>query len=104
MRNADYESAMSELQKIPNVGPATAEDLIRLGIHSLTDLAGKDYEKLYEKLCRMDGLRYDPCVKDVFRAAIVIADGGPARPWWEYSRLRKSSAARPRSSKLPGKS
>ena len=81
--------AMKELQRIPNIGPSIAQDLIRLKIRSLKDLAGKEPEKLYARLCRMDGVRHDPCLLDVFTAVVKIADGGPARPWWEYSRLRK---------------
>ena len=36
----------------------------------------------------MDGRREDPCLLDTFYAAVDYADGGPARPWWEYSRER----------------
>jgi predicted flap endonuclease-1-like 5' DNA nuclease len=47
---ADNLPALRELRKIPGVGPKIAEDLWRLGIHSLEDLknwqddkAGKGY-------------------------------------------------------------
>ena len=39
----------------------------------------------------MDGQRHDPCLLDTFNAAVDFANGGPARPWWEYSRERLGS-------------
>jgi hypothetical protein len=44
---------------------------------------------LYDRLCLMDGRRYDPCLLDTFCAAVAFVDGAPARPWWEFSRERK---------------
>ena len=83
-------SDTSELRKIPNIGPSIAEDLLRLGIHRLEDLAGRDPVKLYETLCRKDGIRYDICVLDVFTASVAIANGEPPQPWWVFSRKRKA--------------
>lgn len=80
------------LQQIPNVGPATAGDLRRLGITEVAQLAGRDPQALYEELSRLTGVRQDPCVRDVFAAAVDFADGKPARPWWEYSRERLAKA------------
>ncbi len=77
------------LQRIPNVGPAVAGDLMRLGVAGLQDLAGKDPDALYERLCRLDGVRHDPCMRDVFAAIVAQANGEPAQPWWVYSRRRK---------------
>jgi predicted flap endonuclease-1-like 5' DNA nuclease len=39
---------MSDLQKIPGVGPNIAADLEAIGIHSVDDLRGKDPEALYD--------------------------------------------------------
>ena len=52
------------LRAIPNVGPAIAADLIRLGITRLEDMTGRDPEEMYETLCVLDGLRHDPCAED----------------------------------------
>jgi hypothetical protein len=82
----------SELTAIPNVGPAVARMLTRLGISSLDDLRGEDGEELFERLCVHDGARHDPCLLDTFVAVVAYADGGPPRPWWEYSRERKARA------------
>jgi predicted flap endonuclease-1-like 5' DNA nuclease len=81
--------ALVRLQTIPNVGPAVADDLVRLGIRSLDELAKQDPDEMYERLCELDGKRHDPCVRDVFAAITDYARGGEAKPWWEYSRLRK---------------
>ena len=67
------------LRAIPNVGPAIAADLIRLGITRLEDMTGRDPEEMYETLCVLDGLRHDPCVRDVFAAVTAIANGEEAR-------------------------
>jgi hypothetical protein len=66
--------------------------LIRLGVRSEAQLAKRDPRKLYDELSELDGVRVDPCVWDVFEAAVAYARGGPARPWWEYSRIRKARA------------
>lgn len=78
------------LQRIPNVGPAIADDLLRLGITDLGALAGQDSDALYERLCRIDGVRHDPCMRDVLAAVVSYANGEPAQPWWLFSRRRKA--------------
>lgn len=79
-----------ELTTIPNVGPAVAAKLERLGVGGVDDLRGRNGEELFERLCALDGHRHDPCLLDTFVAAVDYADGGPPRPWWEYSRERKA--------------
>ena len=89
MNDDERRAAEVGLREIPNVGPATARDLIVLGILSRADAAGKNPDALYETLCALDGVRHDPCVRDVFAAVVAYADGEPAHPWWVYSRRRK---------------
>ena len=83
----------SELTAIPNVGPAVARKLLALDVNGLDDLRGQDPEALFERLCAQDGRRHDPCLLDTLVAAVAYADGGPARPWWEFSRERKAREA-----------
>ena len=84
------------LRGIPNLGPATAGDLKRLGISELEQLRGRDPDRLYERLCALDGTQHDPCVRDVFAALIDQAAGRPAKPWYHYSRIRKAQPPRRR--------
>jgi hypothetical protein len=90
---AERGEAVARLQKIPNVGPRMAADLIRLGVSSLEDAAGRDPDEMYHELCAIDAKRHDPCVRDVFAAVVSYADGGPARPWWVFTPERKARDA-----------
>lgn len=79
------------LQTIPNVGPAHAEDLRRLGVETPDDLDGREGEDLYERLCDLDGERHDPCVQDVFAAAVHYVETGRELHWSEFSERRKQT-------------
>lgn len=79
----------AELEKLPNVGPRTADDLIRLGVRQVSDLATMDPDEMYERICLLDRQRHDPCVWDVFASVVEYAKGGPPRRWWHYTRIRK---------------
>ena len=87
----DERAVSRTLQQLPNIGPAMADDLMRLGITSADALATRDPDELYAELCALDATTHDPCVLDTFMAAIDAARGLPARPWWEYTPLRKAN-------------
>jgi hypothetical protein len=80
---------VTALEDIPNVGPSLAADLRRIGIRHPRALVGRNPEGLYHALGAATGTRQDPCVLDVFTAAVRFMEGAPARPWWRYSALRK---------------
>lgn len=82
--------ALKRLKRIPNVGPAIARNLIRLGVTRLEDLGGQSPDALYATLCRLDGACPDPCMHDVLTAVVAIADGEPAQPWWAFTPTRKA--------------
>lgn len=82
-------AAITNLEDIPNVGPSIAGSLRRIGVHSPKDLAGKDPYTMYDGLCQATGVRHDPCVIDVFIAAVRFMDGEPSKPWWKYTPERK---------------
>jgi hypothetical protein len=86
------DSALRQLQEIPNVGPAVARRLRAQGFESLEALRGQDPQQLFERACALAGRREDPCLLDTFAAVVAFADGGPARPWWHYSRQRLTAA------------
>lgn len=78
-----------ELRSLPNVGPAVARKLGRLGIERPEDLRGRDPDELFERLCALDGRPHDPCLLDTFVAVVSYADGGPA------ARAAQGQATRP---------
>jgi predicted GIY-YIG superfamily endonuclease len=80
---------VARLEDIPNVGPAVASDLRRLGITTPAELPGRDPYALYDDLCRVTGRRHDPCLLDTFIAAVRFMEGAPKRPWWKYTAERK---------------
>jgi len=82
-------SRLHRLTDLPNIGPACAGDLERLGIHTPAQLAGQDAHDLYERLCVLTGTRQDPCVLDVLVSVTRFMAGEPARPWWHYTAERK---------------
>ncbi len=84
---------LAKLTDLPNIGPAMADDLRRLGIAQPEDLAGCDPYALYERLCALDGQSHDPCVIDVFISAIRFMNGEPARVWWAFTEERKNTLA-----------
>jgi Pathogenicity locus len=61
----EREQAVVRLQEIPNVGPKMAAGLIKLGVTSLEDVAGRDPDEMYYELCAIDAKRHDPCVRDI---------------------------------------
>lgn len=77
------------LTDLPNVGPATAKDFLRLGIRSPEQLVGADPLMLFRQLCEVTGVRHDPCTLDVFMSAVSFMNGGAARAWWEFTAQRK---------------
>ncbi len=72
-----------------HVGPATLADFNVLGITTIGHLAEQDADSLYLRICEETARRHDPCVHDVFAAAIHQARTGEAVNWWDYSAPRK---------------
>ncbi len=82
-------SRLNRLTDLPNIGKASAGDLVLLGIESPEQLVGKDPFELYDRLCHLTELRQDPCVLDVFISVTRFMAGDEPRPWWEYTEERK---------------
>ena|SRR5512135_2258060 len=81
------------LQGLVSIGPAMLRDFKLLGIQTVGQLARRNPEKLYERLCAITGQAQDICCLDVFRAAVAQARD-PLLPveqcsWWYWSRKRK---------------
>jgi hypothetical protein len=93
----------TRLDDIPNVGPAVAADLRRLGIMTPAELLGRDPYAMYDDLCRITGQRHDPCLLDTFIAAVRYMAGEPKKPWWKYTVERKRELAARNPTDHPGK-
>ena len=89
MKTMTSKKAKNPFLGMVNVGPATAEDLRRLGVHSIEELKNCNGQELYDRISAMDGAKHDICVLDTFNAIIDNARTGDTKPWWYYSRLRK---------------
>jgi len=74
---AEVAQDVATLEEIPNVGPAVAADLRRLGITLPGELSGRDPYAMYDDLCRITGQRHDPCLLDTFIAAVRFLEGAP---------------------------
>jgi hypothetical protein len=77
-----------ELEQIPGVGKSIAQDLRRIGITSVSQLKGKDPERLYETLCRFKASPVDRCMLYVLRGAVYYASEKDPEPelleWWNW--------------------
>jgi hypothetical protein len=89
-RDPAQRQAWLAFRELPNIGPAMASDLVRLGLRTLDDLERADPRELYDRISALDGARHDPCVLDTFGAAVHNLRTGEALPWWEFSRRRKA--------------
>ena len=80
---------VTELEELPNVGKALADDLRLIGIDDPKKLVGKNPFELYDKLCRNSGTTHDPCVIDLFMSIVHFMESGESRPWWSFTDDRK---------------
>jgi hypothetical protein len=82
------------LLDLPNIGKASATDLVLLDIHTPQDLIGKCPYAMHAELCIITGVRHDPCVIDVFISVTKFMSGEAAKPWWFYTQERKETQRR----------
>jgi len=84
----------NELLNLMNVGKATLKDFELLGVNSISQLAKCSPDDLYIELQIKTGCKHDPCVWDVFAAAIHEAKTGEKQKWWEWTKVRKQRQSR----------
>jgi len=76
------------LRSIPGVGKVIEKDLISLGIERPGDLIGKDPEKLYLRLCALQGRHVDRCMLYVLRCAVYFVTeqkhDTQLLKWWNW--------------------
>jgi len=83
-----------QLGELISIGPAMLRDFDLLRIRSVAQLARQNPESMYKRLSHLTGQRQDPCVLDVFCAAVAQARNPhlPAEQcqWWYWSKKRKT--------------
>ncbi len=94
MKNPDR-ATVSQLDKLPNIGPAISADLQQIGITHPQQLIGKEPLQLYKSLCIHSGKKQDPCVLDVFMSVVHFMEGGEPLPWWAFTKERKTQQLLP---------
>lgn len=79
---------MNPLMIIPGVGKSIASDLNGIGIYQVADLKDKEPEKLYQQLCKHQGITLDRCLLYVLRCAVYYASNSSYDPellkWWNW--------------------
>jgi Pathogenicity locus len=89
---------LRELQGIPGVGRAIANDLWKLRIRRIADLRGRAPQKLYDDLCQLQGQPIDRCMLYVLRCAVYFASRISHDPellkWWNWKDPTNNSTAR----------
>jgi hypothetical protein len=98
MATKAVQAKVRQFQDLVSVGPAIERDFEMMGIRSVVQLAKQNPTKMYDKLCKLTGQRQDPCVLDVFEAAVAQALNRhlPAEKcqWWYWSKIRKARDGR----------
>ena len=80
---------LTQLEQLPNIGPAIAEKLRRIGKKTPVDIVGRDPVALFKEFETRTGERCDLCLLDVFISAVRYMGGAPKKPWWAYTAERK---------------
>ncbi len=86
--------SLKELQQIPGVGKSIANDLWNIGIQTISDLKGKNPERLYHQSNQYAGAVQDPCLLYVFRCAVYYAETPATKrepeklKWWNWKELQ----------------
>jgi hypothetical protein len=90
---------MRRLVDLRSVGPAMLKDFELLKIRTVDQLAKKDPQRLFLRLCKVTKTKRDPCVLDTFSCAVAQARD-PRLPngmcnWWYWSKRRKARGKSP---------
>lgn len=91
MKKVPDPTQATQLEQIPNIGAAVADDLRGLGIKKPGGLIDKDPYALYVKLCTKTRIYHDPCMLDTFIAATRFMNGEENKSWWAYTEERKQN-------------
>ena len=81
-------AALKEFQTIPGVGKSVAEDFWNLGLRKVANLKRRNPQRLYDALCKLQGVKGDRCMLYVMRCAVYFASTKKPKPdllkWWNW--------------------
>ena len=89
------QQAIKDLSTIPGIGKSLATDLWNINIRSVSELRGKDPEKLYDLSNAFAGVVQDRCVLYTFRCAVYYAETprelqeAEKLKWWNWKDQRR---------------
>jgi Pathogenicity locus len=89
-----HSSALSELEKLPNIGAAIATDLRAIGITQAQQIAQGDALKIYFSLAAQMGKRHDPCVLYTLLAVQHFLRTDEKLAWWKFTGEGKALLAK----------
>lgn len=79
---------LRQLQEVPGIGKACAEDLWNIGIRRISDLSGQNPAVLYNRLNRFSRVTHDICMLYTFRCAVYFATEKDHESdklhWWNW--------------------
>ncbi len=88
LQKLKMDNVYKKLQIIPGVGPKLSQEFAKIGIVNVSELKGKDPEKLYLQICTKQGCRVDRCVLYVCRSSVYFAENKNPDPeklkWWNW--------------------
>jgi hypothetical protein len=81
-------ATLKEFQTIPGVGKSVAGDFWNLGLRKVADLKRRNPQRLYDALCKSQGVEGDRCMLYVMRCAVYFASTKQPKPdllkWWNW--------------------
>lgn len=86
----ERDRSLRELATVPGVGKSIAGDLWEIGIRHVSDLKGKDPQRLFKQSNRRAGIVQDRCLLYAFRCAVYYARTPEAKrepeklKWWNW--------------------
>jgi len=73
---SEENDVIAKLRMIPSVSEKCAKGLYLLGIREVDDLKGKDPADLYSKLRERKDFYAEPCMQNMIKIAVGIANKG----------------------------
>ena len=87
-RTGIISNEIKELMQIPGVGKSIANDLLNIGIRSVSELKNQSPEELYHLSNKYAGVVQDRCLLYAFRCAVYYASEKNHNPeklkWWYW--------------------